>query len=194
MGEFLKQSEIFAFFAAFFLLAIVLLQNKQQENPPIIILNERNAAYRFESGSATVPQAFRNALQNRIIPLLDSLSDHYDCDAIEVVGHTDETHIEPPTSNLDENIITSFNNGRVESLQPGSNVDLGMMRALAIMTILKRAQRRGYLKKIDYFFPYSAGQMIKLNRRIPTTEERRPDRARRRIEIRLLKPNTRQLE
>ncbi|MHB2154059.1 flagellar motor protein [Calditrichota bacterium GD2] len=191
--EFLKQSEIFAFLAAIFLISIIFMAKKEQENPPIIILSEKEKSFRFDLGSANIPTAFNNALWNQIIPFLDSLSRVYECDAIEVIGHTDGVPINSWTSNLDQNLITYFKNCNVENLSPGSNVDLGMMRALAIIQIFIKSQQKGFLKKIKYFFPYSAGQMIGVNRSLITKDAFDPDKGRRRIEIALFKSATRKL-
>lgn len=192
--EFLQQAEIFAFLAAIFLINVIFLQKQQQENPPIIILSEKEKNYRFDLGSAKIPALFQQALKTHIIPILDSLSHVYDCDAIEVIGHTDGAPINNLSSNLDDKLISFFNQNQVENLSPGSNVDLGLMRALAIVQILKQSQKRGKLKKIKYFFPYSAGQMIKTNRLLMEKDSFEKDKTRRRIEIALLKSSTRKLE
>ena len=192
--EFLKQAEIFAFLAAIFLINVIFLQKQQQENPPIIILSEKEKSYRFDLGSAKIPAPFELALKNRIIPILDSLSLVYNCDAIEVIGHTDGVPVNSSKSNLDDSLITSFNQNRVEKLTPGSNVDLGLMRSLAVIQILKQSQKKGNLKKIKYFFPYSAGQMIKTNKLLMQIDSFEKNKARRRIEIALLKSTARKLE
>ena len=199
--EFLKQAEAFAFLASFFLIGIILIENKHafdekknQENPPIIILAEKNESYRFPLGSAAVPYVFREALKKNWVTQLDEMSQKYDCDAIEVVGHTDGVHISRPISDFDDKIIEAIQAGDIEGIKPGSNMDLGMMRALAIIKILKESQRSGQLKRIKYFFPYSAGQMIMPDRQVVAEDATGPDLSRRRIEIRLLKSETRRIE
>ena len=199
--EFLKQSEIFVLIAAIFLLGIVDVENSpqeaetprhemsapRQESAPIVILSEQEERYRFELGSAEVSPFFKGALQARIIPLLDALSVRFDCDAVEVVGHTDGVPVRALFSDLDARLIDAFRMSRGDHLNPGSNVDLGMMRALAIVAILSESQRAGWLERIQFFFPYSAGQMILLDRTLASGSIGQADRARRRIEIRLLK-------
>lgn len=192
--EFLKQSEIFAFLAAFFLIAIILQQKEHQENPPIIRLSEKDESFRFELGSPEVPPRFREAIQKEIIPHLEELSRKCQCDAIEVVGHTDGVRIQQPVSNLDDKLLGAFLTNEIETLHPGSNIDLGMMRALAIISVLKESQNAGQLKQISFFLPYSAGQMILPDQHLAEADIKAPDRARRRIEIRLLKSSTRRIE
>lgn len=192
--EFLKQSEIFAFLAAFFLIAIIIQQKEHQENPPIIRLSEKDESFRFELGSAEVPLRFREAIEKEIIPHLEALSQKCQCDAIEVVGHTDGVRIQQPLSNLDDKLIKAFSTSEIETLHPGSNIDLGMMRALAIIRVLKESQNSGQLRQVEFFFPYSAGQMILPNQHLAEDDLKAPDRVRRRIEIRLLKSSTRRIE
>ena len=183
----LKQAEIFAFLAVVFLVGVFLLEKQRRETPPILVLSEEEATYRFDSGSSEIPPAFVGALNELKIPELDSLSKRCACDIIEVVGHTDDEAVSLHYSDLDREMVEAFNRGEVETLRPGSNMDLGMMRALAIVQILKASQRRGrYLQQIRYFFPYSAGQMILLDSTLAAqSSQGEDDRARRRIEVRL---------
>jgi len=157
------------------------------ESPPIIILSEQNQSYRFAVGSAAIAPAFQQALDNRIIPVLERQSRTCDCDAIEVIGHTDSLPVSGGRSNLDEELIAAFNQAETPNLVPGSNLDLGMMRALSIIRYLKQAQQEGRLKQIKYFLPYSAGQMLTPNHTLDTSPETRENERRRRIEMRLLK-------
>jgi len=214
----LKQSEIFAFLAALFLIGVVLsehhrfesdralqeenqrLEGKYQrlkkenqrleeekqalEKPPIITLSEEENEFRFKSDSATVPPAFVTALRQKTIPQLDQLSKEYHCDVIEIIGHTDSVPVSRRQSNID--YIT---HSTTASSRHGSNLDLGMLRAINVMKILKDAQTDGWdiLPEIKYFIPYSAGQFVGLDKHLAWGEKPRDDRARRRIEIRLLR-------
>lgn len=198
--DFLKQSEIFAFIALIFLIGIVLLI-QEPEDPPIIILSEQEESFRFDLGSAVVPKPFEDALNERIIPRLDSLMRECLCDAIEVVGHTDNYPVSPDRdSNLDQELVVAYTQRRVANLMHGSNVDLGMIRAMAIINILRDSQDQDrLLQDIRYFFPYSAGQMILPAdstgaRFLDTTITRQKDPLRRRIELRLLRSETQQLD
>jgi hypothetical protein len=189
-----KQSELFAFLALFFMLSVFFVERdrakekeKQAETPPIIVLSEEDATYRFDLGSAEVSPAFMEALRNLVVPLLDSLSEMYACDVIEVVGHTDGSVVGGSYSNLDDRLVSAFHEGAAAGLRPGSNLDLGMMRAAAITHIMTEQQRGGHLRRIRYFHPLSAGQMIRVDRTIAASDELEPDTERRRIEIRLLR-------
>jgi len=157
------------------------------ESPPIIILSEQNQHYRFAVGSAEISPSFQKALDQRIIPLLEKQSQQCNCDAIEVIGHTDSLPVNSGRSNLDEKLIGAFSQEETPNLVPGSNLDLGMMRALSIVRYFKQAQREGRLKEIEYFLPYSAGQMLTPNHTLDTSSETRENEGRRRIEMRLLK-------
>lgn len=169
------------------------LENAREEiantpdNPPLIILSERNQNYRFAVGSSEISEEFEEALDTRIIPVLEEQSRRCNCDAIEVIGHTDNLPVSGGQSNLDEQLIRAFNQAQTPNLIPGSNLDLGMMRALSIIRYLKQAQQQGRLTQIDYFLPYSAGQMLKPNHTLDTSPETRENARRRRIEMRLLK-------
>ena len=66
-----------------------------------------------------------------------------------------------------------------------SIMDLGMMRALAVLNVLKDSQLEGALQEIDFFLPYSAGQFIDENYQLSLDASESSNSSRRRIEIRL---------
>ena len=179
----LKRAEIFAFLAALFLIGVVLSEQQRLENPPIIILSEKNEDFRFPSGSAEVPSAFVKALQQEIIPELDRLSKRYQCDSIEIIGHTDGVPVTKSVSNMD--YITH----NVRKSVPGSNLDLGMLRAISVMKVFEDAQNSGALGRIRRIIPYSAGQFVLPDKQLAWGYNRHGDDVRRRIEIRLLRSN-----
>jgi len=161
--------------------------NEVPDNPPIVILSEQEKTYRFDAGSAEISEEFKQGLEQEIIPFLEKQVEACNCDAIEIVGHTDNVPVEGSVSNLDENLIAAFGDQQMPNLIPGSNVDLGMMRALSIIRYLKEAQADGKLTEIKYFIPYSAGQMLKPNYTLDTSPAITANKRRRRIEMRLLK-------
>lgn len=185
--EHLKQAEVFVFLASVFLIAVFILQRDRLQNPPIITLSEVEQRYRFPSGEARLSDTFRSTIRTEVVPRLDSLSEDCDCDIVEVVGHTDLVPVsQEQRSNLDREMIGIPTDEAAETLTPGSNMDLGMLRALAVLTELRKAQEGGALRNIDHFFPYSAGQVIGLDGRLQTgVDEVVEDAARRRIELRL---------
>jgi hypothetical protein len=192
--RFLKQAEIFAFLAAIFLIGVVIEEKKVHDNPPLIILSEENEAYSFRLGSAAIPDTFRTVLHHRIIPLLDSLTVAYACDAVDVIGHTDESAVQSDGKDFDELVVDGFVRGNIENLIPGSNTDLGMMRALSIIAELVDSKRTGHLEHVQYFFPYSAGHMVRTNHLLTRDYNGHRDASRRRIEIRIFKQATRRIE
>nr|VFJ86366.1 MAG: Flagellar motor protein MotB [Candidatus Kentron sp. H]VFJ88195.1 MAG: Flagellar motor protein MotB [Candidatus Kentron sp. H]VFJ95421.1 MAG: Flagellar motor protein MotB [Candidatus Kentron sp. H] len=157
------------------------LEKQRLEKPPIITLSEETREFRFPSSSAEVSRPFAEALRKNIIPDLDRLSKEYDCDVIEIIGHTDGVPVKPARSNID--YITHSKDDVVF----GSNLDLGMLRAISVMRIFEKAQKQGKLTRIKYFMPYSAGQFVRPDKRLAWGRETEGDRARRRIEIRLLR-------
>jgi len=184
--------ELPLFLSVILLLMVVMLaqakNEKREEKPPIIILSEESGRYSFRSGSAQIKEEFRQALWDTIIPLLDSLAQRYACDVIEVIGHTDGQPIQEQwDSNLDDSLLPFLNGEEEIQLMPGSNADLGLMRAVAVVRFLQEAKRQGYLRRIRRFYPLSAGQVILPNGEWADPDDRAPDAARRRIEIRLLR-------
>lgn len=225
MNDHLKNSEIFCFLAFIFLFLFVISeqqkyiqageQNKdisQLEKPledsspspsgtTVIELAETNKAHRFEVGSATLTEDFQKALKTEVIPFLKRKAENCGCDTIEIIGHTDSLYIGSSSSNLDQKLVEAFNGNGNSSDQDdlliaGSNLDLGMMRALSIVRFLKQAQKDGLLPQkheagyIKYFIPYSAGQMVLNNYELETNPNSLENQNRRRIEIRLLQSST----
>lgn len=177
----LKQAEIFAFLAALFLIAIVFVEKQRLENPPTILISEEREEFRFQSGSANLSDSFKVAIEEKLIPQLEHWSTKYRCDVVEIIGYTDTVPVANPKggSNLDR--LDSL----ADKLKAGSNTDLGMMRALAVLGELKTSQSQGRLNQIELFLPYSAGQFVDNSYRLTIGEKRRADASRRRIEIRL---------
>ncbi len=156
--------------------------------PPIVVLSEANRRYEFEVGSAVISDNYKQALLEQIVPQLERHSRECGCDAIEVIGHTDGLPV-GGRSNLDRELVAAFNRAELPQLVPGSNLDLGMLRALSIVRVLRAAQREGALPRIRYFLPYSAGQMLRPDRTLEIDSGSIRDKSRRRIELRLLDSN-----
>lgn len=177
----LKQAEIFTFLAAMFLIAIFISSKSQvkTDSPPIVTLSENDPRYKFKSGSARVTRSFLFGFNKDIIPKLQQLSREYNCDTIEVIGHTDSRPLSIANSSMD--IVQE----RMRTVQAGSNLDLGMMRALSVLKLIEKARVERRLPKINYVLPYSAGQFILRNQHISWGASRQGDASRRRIEIRL---------
>lgn len=87
-------------------------------------------------------------------------------------------------SNLDQSLEKVVNGELpIVNLRAGSNADLGLMRALAVVKVLRDVQRKqGKLAKLS-FRAYSAAQMILPSGKMAAIA-RQDDKTRRRIEIR----------
>ena len=107
----------------------------------------------------------------------------YRIDTIEVIGHTDGQP-SPGISNLDIKLLNEFENSGeiINGLQTGSNVDLGLLRALSVAAFLREK-----LKHKDVIMPsilaYSASSLINLRGQYQPADPS-PQSKRRRIEIR----------
>lgn len=164
-------------------LAVVMVAAVQQGRPgqPAMIVLSEAEGYTFPSGSAVVSKAFARRIDETIAPLLRRQADGCACDVVEVVGHTDGQLV-GGRSNLDQGLGRAVDGGAaLTPLTPGSNADLGLMRAWAVAALLQRHPATRHLT----FHGLSAAQMIE-----PSGAHARPDDfgdrpERRRIEIRL---------
>ncbi|WP_414753089.1 flagellar motor protein MotB [Anabaena sp. CCY 9910] len=180
-------SNAFLMAILFLLLNIVtssLSQQKQNTDAPPIILIKDEGAYRFASGSAEIPPKMLVYILRRIVPEIEARTKQYNINVVEIIGHTDGQPNGNVVSNLDQNLEKVVNGELpIVNLRAGSNADLGLMRALAVVKVLRDVQRKqGKLSKLS-FRGYSAAQMI-----LPSGEAaaiaRQDDQTRRRIEIR----------
>ena len=151
--------------------------------PPIVKLSEEDTKFRFDSGSAALSATFRAAIRTEVAPLISKLSADCRCDLMEVVGHTDEVRVDG-ASTLDDKLVAAVAHGRTRGLSAGSNIDLGMMRAAAIVSELSD-YRDSLFPTVRRMIPLSAGQLVATSGAIITETGYANDRSRRRIEIRL---------
>ena len=148
------------------------------DRPPIIVLSETQG-FSFPVGSAKLPEQFSEALNSMIVPRIKAISTEYDCDVIEVVGHTDGQRVQA-ISNLDSKLMSAIGEGLAD-LTPGSNADLGLMRAWAVARVLlSREELKGMR-----IAAYSAGQMIRTDGSYASPGNYTDEPERRRIEIRV---------
>lgn len=157
--------------------------NERLQSVAPIIIDEKSGEFKFQSGSAELTPKLRNYISVKIVPRIEDIARERNIDFVQVIGHTDgqETSY---GSNLDQTLEKVANGSQpVSKLRPGSNADLGLMRALAVVQELKKT---GRLEEVN-FRAYSAAQLY-----LPSGElasiERNPDEARRRIEIRFIPP------
>ncbi|MBR8826815.1 MAG: hypothetical protein DSM107014_02750 [Gomphosphaeria aponina SAG 52.96 = DSM 107014] len=146
-----------------------------------IIIDEQSGKYQFKSGSAELTPELKSYIIEEIVPNIEAIIQERDIAFIQVIGHTDGQEINR-TSNLDRNLETVASGSQpVKKLQPGSNADLGLMRALAVVQTLEAS-----LKNVE-FRAYSAAQLYLPDGNLASAN-RNPDQTRRRIEIRFIPP------
>ena len=172
-----------AFMILLLFLLLFIMRSFINQTPPIILIPD-DPKHRFDSGSAIINPSFYNYIATKIFPEIERASKQYNIDVIEVIGHTDGQPNGNIASNLDLNLENVARGGlELEKLQAGSNADLGLMRALAVVQQLRNIQVKD--KKLPglSFRAYSAAQLI-----LPSGEfapvVRESDQNRRRIEIR----------
>lgn len=151
------------------------------KSPPVIVLRD-SSSRRFESGSADVSLELNEFIQQELVEQIKNFAQDYEGYVVEVIGHTDGQVTGGGYSNLDQNLEqVTGNNQTVNNLVPGSNADLGLMRALAVV---KKLQENEELQSLDLTFKaYSAAQLYDASGNYATTN-RSSDPSRRRIEIR----------
>lgn len=149
--------------------------------PPVVVIQD-SGEYQFDSGSAELPEELRNYVETELVDRIEQITRERNLYVVEIIGHTDGQII-ASNSNLDRS-LEAVASGRqsVEELNPGSNADLGLMRALEVVKQLQEVQKSGRLQGLE-FRAYSAAQLL-----LPSGDfasaNREPDSARRRIEIR----------
>lgn len=155
------------------------------KSPPIIVLRD-SANRRFESGSAELSLELNQFIEQDLVPQIKNLAQDYQGYIIEVIGHTDGQINTGSFSNLDQNLEPVLRgNESFDRLVPGSNADLGLMRALAVV---KTLQENEELQKLELKFKaYSAAQLYDAAGNY-AQQSRDPNPNRRRIEIRFTPP------
>jgi flagellar motor protein MotB len=148
------------------------------DKPPIINLPE-TLGFSFNTGRAQLSADFENLLKNNIVSRLKEIKDKYQVNVIEVIGHTDGV-MARGNSNLDEKLADAVANGDLSGLSYGSNADLGLMRALAVVFFLQKQPQLNGIK----FRAYSAAQLIPPNEVAGDPTYTDFDTRRRRIELR----------
>jgi flagellar motor protein MotB len=173
------------------------LQNQLNDKPPIIQISEQKEDYRFESGSSEMSKKFVGGLNDHEFKrLADEIIARQEegrvkVDTLEIIGHTDGAPLSK-SGNLDQKLPDVLAGNKISStlLTPGSNNDLGLLRALAVREqwsrYVSRHEHRETLGTI-HVRCYSAGQTIlPEGLKEPNAQDfRKPDSRARRIEMRL---------
>ena len=150
--------------------------------PPVVVIQD-SGGYQFDSGSANLPEELKEYITMDLVDRIERISQQRNLYVVEIIGHTDG-QVNFGNGNLDRQLEEVAQGKQpVDSLKPGSNADLGLMRALEVVKQLQAVQEQtGRLRGVQ-FRPYSAAQL-----QLPTGDfsppNRDPDANRRRIEIR----------
>ena len=166
------------------------LEERENEFPPNIII-EGAGKYAFPSGSGGLTTNLKNFIATDLAKKIEENFNKYDIDTVVVVGHTDGQSVGNRVSNLDKTLEKSATgNLPISKLTPGSNADLGLIRALAVVKELQRIfADNNPVETLDAqksFRAYSAGQLTLPNGTFAEPNPK-PDAQRRRIEIRFTK-------
>lgn len=190
-------SNAFMILSLFLLLALFESQqlNKRLQSAIPIVIDKKSVKFPFISQSAQLTTQLKSYIANTVIPRIEETIKNHEIDFVQIIGHTDGEEINS-TGNLDkilEDVAIGRNKKTVENLKPGSNTDLGLMRALAVIQeIENQIQKTDRYKNIKVKFrAYSAGQLYLPSDKLATIN-RNPDETRRRIEIRFIPPGQKQ--
>ena len=163
-------------------IAVSILSKALNQKPPIIQLDD-SQDFRFATGSYSISPPFKAKLLSSELPKMKRIIRCYAIDTVEVIGHTD-ARPNPSRGNLDQfpDSRSSTTSRRALKPVPGSNADLGLLRALSVQDLVSEALR------VDFptltFKSYSASSYIDP---APTSDGAVPatlERAKRRIELR----------
>ncbi|MDB9419883.1 hypothetical protein [Microcystis aeruginosa] len=178
---------LLALFQSYNLISKLEEANRKLQTATPIVIDEKSGKFKFQSGSAELNPALKTYIRQRIIPAIETITKDREIDFIQVIGHTDGQGIQQ-TSNLDKNIESVASRKQsVKMLVPGSNTDLGLMRALAVV---QEIDNTGKLKNVK-FRAFSAGQLYLPSGKLAAVN-RDADASRRRIEIRFIPPGKKQ--
>ena len=178
---------LLALFQSYNLISKLEEANRKLQTATPIVIDEKSGKFKFQSGSAQLNPALKTYIRQRIIPAIETITKDREIDFIQVIGHTDGQGIQK-TSNLDKNIESVASRKQsVKMLVPGSNTDLGLMRALAVV---QEIESTGKLKNVK-FRAFSAGQLYLPSGNLAAVN-RDADASRRRIEIRFIPPGRKQ--
>lgn len=156
--------------------------NKRLQSASPIVIDESSGKFKFTSGSAELNSQLQNHISTKISPEINKILQEREIDFIQIIGHTDGEGTKQ-NSNLDKTLETvALGTQPVSKLSAGSNADLGLMRALAVVQELQKIG----LKNVD-FRAYSAAQLYLPSGKLASID-RKPDETRRRIEIRFIPP------
>jgi flagellar motor protein MotB len=155
--------------------------NKKSQSASPIIIDEKSGKFKFPSGSAELTPELRKYISSIVGSGIKKAIEKGSIDFIQVIGHTDSQGI-GNAGNLDSKLTSAATgNEKITGLKAGSNADLGLLRAVAVVQFLQKIEGLNKIK----FRAYSAAQLY-----LPSGElalqNGAADEARRRIEIRFI--------
>ncbi len=166
------------------------LDRLRKIKPLIMDLSEMKK-FVFDSGKADLSPEFRRKIDMAVMPIVESIVAENGIEVIEVIGHTDGEPIEAGVSNLDSKMLglrfPYMGTTSLVNMRPGSNSDLGLMRALSVADYICNKTKVSTKKELSSleFRVYSAAFLID-----PQTQFiKAPDKStredlRRRVELR----------
>ena len=132
--------------------------NKRLQSASPIVIDESSGNIKFKSGSAELNPQLKNHIATKIAPEINKILQTREIDFIQIIGHTDGEGINQ-NSNLDKTLETVAQGTQpVSKLSAGSNADLGLMRALAVV---RQIQQTSGLENVE-FRAYSADKGFSL--------------------------------
>lgn len=190
-------------------MGLVTLAKALNEKPPLIPLTETES-FLFPTGSYGLSQDFLDRLDRKYVNEVKPTIKAFDVNVVEVIGHTDGQPSGRRASNLDWRLQTVAPQGKftkfagfqsdsnadldlllgggsaLAGLVPGSNADLGLLRAMAVGQYLQVRLEQDQLPV--QIRPYSAASLLdpQGNFNPAATVS---DSVRRRIEIRFTRSN-----
>ena len=157
--------------------------NERLQSATPILIDEQSGKFSFTPNSAKLSPQLKQYIKQKIIPTIQSIIQKHDIDFVQVIGHTDGQEINR-SGNLDQKLQSvALEKKTVNELVPGSNTDLGLMRALAVIQEIEKSDQT---KKVK-LRAYSAAQLYDLKGDLAQLD-REDNAQRRRIEVRFIPP------
>lgn len=164
-------------------LAVSTILRAMNAKPPVIKLADTDA-YRFDTGSFLLSTTFKETLRENAVPLISRTIHCYGIDTVEIIGHTDGRP-GGMVGNLDYSLGSFSSGSDIQEMVPGSNIDLGLLRAISVKAELEFSLSRRITQDVG-FRVLSAGSTIGPDGSFLPAKNR-DEGSRRRIEIRFLR-------
>ena len=164
-------------------IAVSTILRAMNAKPPVIKLADTDA-YRFDTGSFLLSTKFKETLREKAVPQISRTIHCYGIDTVEIIGHTDGRP-GGMGGNLDYTLGNFSSGSDMQYMIPGSNIDLGLLRAISVKAELESSLSSGYTQDVGYRV-LSAGSTISPDGSFLPAKNL-DESSRRRIEIRFLR-------